>query len=150
MSEQEEIRLNALQAENEALRKQIEALQMQKAAVEELNKELSDRAKGECVSTAVNYDECFKMIGTRLLSIEAKLGIAQQETLNSDEVAVYIGRTKDTVHRLTSKRLIPHYKRHGLLYFDRNEIDRWLKTNPVKTQEEIAQEAETYCALNKH
>lgn len=133
MSEQENIRLDALQAENEALRQQNAALLTQRKAVEEINKELTTRIS--------IYD--------RLLTIKSE-GEVAPSILTFDEIVNYCGYSKDTIYRLTSKRLIPHYKRENKLFFKRDEIDRWLLADKVKTQEEIAQEAETYCALNKH
>lgn len=76
--------------------------------------------------------------------------LTNKPILTVANLTAYTGYSKDTIHRLTSKRLIPHYKREGRLFFKRDEIDRWLLADKVKTQEEIAQEAETYCATNKH
>lgn len=76
--------------------------------------------------------------------------LANKPTLTVANLTAYTGYSKDTIHRLTSQRLIPHYKREGRLFFKREEIDQWLMSNRVKTKDEIAQEAETYCALNKH
>jgi hypothetical protein len=44
---------------------------------------------------------------------------------------------------------IPHYKQAKHLYFDRGEVENWLRENQIKTFDAIEQEASTYVTLNK-
>ncbi|KAA6330977.1 hypothetical protein EZS27_020367, partial [termite gut metagenome] len=40
---------------------------------------------------------------------------------------------------------IPHYKPQGkMLYFEKSELENWLRQNPVKTNQQIQQEAEIH------
>ena len=49
------------------------------------------------------------------------------------------------LYKLTSGNLIPHYKPQGkMLYFERAELEAWLRRNPVKTQAQIEAEAQQY------
>ena len=49
------------------------------------------------------------------------------------------------LYKLTSGNLIPHYKPQGkMLYFEKAELEAWLRQNPVKTQAQIEQEAQKY------
>jgi hypothetical protein len=51
---------------------------------------------------------------------------------------------------LTSAGLIPHYKPQGkLIYFEKDILEAWLRQNPVKTQAQIAQEAQQYLLNHK-
>ena len=50
---------------------------------------------------------------------------------------------------LSKSYLIPHYKPQGkMLYFEKTELEAWLRQNPVKTQAQIEQEAQKY-VLNR-
>lgn len=85
----------------------------------------------------------------RLERIE-RLALSNKSVLNFDEVAVYTGLSKSTLYKLTSGKMIPHYKPSGkLLYFDRKELDSWLLQNRVHTTEEINQQAVDYCYKEK-
>lgn len=75
--------------------------------------------------------------------------LANKSTLTVANLVAYTGYSKDTIHHLTSQRLIPHYKRENRLFFNREEIDQWLTANRVKTKAEIEEEAETYCAIGR-
>ena len=82
-------------------------------------------------------------IDERLNKIEGLLSISKT-VLNIDEVARLTGLSKSTIYKLTSSGGIPHYKQSKHLYFDRLEIESWLKSNRIKTKEEIEKEALSY------
>jgi len=48
--------------------------------------------------------------------------------MTSDEVATYLGRTKNAVWLLVSRGLLVKRKWHGRLYFKRSEIDRLIES----------------------
>lgn len=88
------------------------------------------------------FDERFKKIETRLLS--------QKAVLTFEEATEFSGLSKSFLYKLTSTGKIPFFKPNGKhIFFDRVELENWLKRNPVKTQEEIEQEANKYVTLNK-
>ena len=82
-------------------------------------------------------------IDERLNKIESLLSISKT-VLNIDEVARLTGLSKSTIYKLTCSGGIPHYKQSKHLYFDRVEIESWLKSNRIKTKEEIEKEALSY------
>lgn len=46
--------------------------------------------------------------------------------------------------------MIPHYKPQGkMLYFEKADLEAWLRQNPIKTQMQIEQEAQRYILANK-
>lgn len=53
-----------------------------------------------------------------------------------------------TLYNWTSSKVIPHSKKAGLR-FDREEVERWLLSNPIKTVEDIEKEASSYILKNK-
>lgn len=79
--------------------------------------------------------------------IEAAV-LSQKNVLTFDEAARYIGVSKSDLYKRTSNREIPHFKpRNKMVYFDRVELENYLKQNPVQTADEIEAKASTYVAL---
>lgn len=75
--------------------------------------------------------------------------ISTKNVLNLEETSIYTGIPKSTLYQLTCKREIPHYKPRGKqIYFDRDEIENWMKQNRIATNEEIDQEADKYMLNN--
>lgn len=70
--------------------------------------------------------------------------IVQKSTLTLAECAMYIGVTEKQMYQYTFNKLIPYYKRGKRCYFDRLEIDAWLKANRVATNEEVEAKANLY------
>jgi len=72
--------------------------------------------------------------------------LTQKEVLTSAEVAKYMGISKAYLYKLTMKQQIPHYKPLGkLCYFQRAEVEAWLQSNRVATEEELNNQAQAYC-----
>ncbi|MDR2915452.1 MAG: helix-turn-helix domain-containing protein [Tannerella sp.] len=70
--------------------------------------------------------------------------------LSFEEASKFLNLSKSYLYKLTSGNLIPHYKPQGkMLYFEREELEEWLRQNPVKTQMQIAREAQQYVMSNK-
>ena len=85
----------------------------------------------------------------RLTAVEDALkmaGITTKDTLTFDEACIYTGLTKSWMYKLTSTKQIPHYKAGGkLCYFDRVELDKWMKQTRVSTIDEIEMQAHAHC-----
>jgi len=64
--------------------------------------------------------------------------------LSIDEVCEYAKISKSHCYKLTSQNLIPHSKKGKRLYFNKEEIDNWLLSNPVKTAQQIEQDSNDY------
>lgn len=78
--------------------------------------------------------------------ITANTIFCTKEVLTSDEAAQYMGISKSYLYKLTMKQEIPHYKPMGkVCYFNRLELESWLQSNRVATDDEISQQAQTYC-----
>lgn len=88
-----------------------------------------------------------KSIEKRLSNIEDLL-LSKKAVLNLEEVAKFTGLSKSHLYKLTSAGKIPHSKPNGkYVFFDRVEIETWLKRNKVKTIDEIDAEASTYVTI---
>ena len=68
--------------------------------------------------------------------ISANIINCSKEVLTSDEAARYLGISKSYLYKLTLGKMC---------YFNREELEQWLQTNRVATDEEISQQAQQYC-----
>lgn len=79
-----------------------------------------------------------------------KLLIGQKSVLSFEDLVEYTGLSRSYLYKLTSRGEIPFYRPNGKqLYFNKEEIDKWLLRNRSKTSEEINNEAVTHITLNK-
>lgn len=85
----------------------------------------------------------------RITAIEEQLFLSKN-VLSFDEASKFLNLSKSYLYKLTSGGLISHYKPQGkMLYFEKSELEAWLRQNPVKTKEQINQEAQRYIQSNK-
>jgi excisionase family DNA binding protein len=88
------------------------------------------------------------VIEKRLEKIENLL-LGQKDVFTFEECCRYTGISKTYMYKLTCTNRIPHFKPHGKsIYFSKEEIDRWLMQNPIKTTDEIEREASAYLMNN--
>lgn len=71
--------------------------------------------------------------------------------MNLDELIAYLPDhpAKSTVYNWVSGRRIPFHKGGKKLRFRQSEIDGWLSMGGVKTGDELAREAYSYCENRK-
>lgn len=85
-----------------------------------------------------------------LAQIKAYSLLGAKSVLDLDDVVLLTGLSKSHLYKLTCTRQIPHYKPNGkLVYFDRAEVEAWMKQNRVNSQTEAEQEAIAYVATRK-
>lgn len=90
-----------------------------------------------------------KTLEMRVEELEQMLFLTKN-VLSFDEASKFLNLSKSYLYKLTSGNLIPHYKPQGkMLYFERVELESWLRQNPIKTQVQIEQEAQRYILANK-
>ena len=77
--------------------------------------------------------------------ITANIISTQKEVLTSDEAARYLGVSKSCLYMWTMTRQIPHYKSPTgkMCFFNRKEIEDWMQSQRVATNEELEQQAKT-------
>ncbi len=84
-------------------------------------------------------------IYNKLEAIEVNTLLAAKNVLTLDDVALYTGLSKSYLYKLTCYNQIPYYKPNGKsLFFDKKELEEWLKQNRVATEQEAEQEAAAY------
>jgi excisionase family DNA binding protein len=78
--------------------------------------------------------------------ITANIIHCTKEVLTSTEAAKYIGISKSHLYKLTMQKKIPYYKPMGkACYFNRQELEQWLQSNKIETDEELNQRAAAFC-----
>ena len=70
-------------------------------------------------------------ITEKLNFIESRLFAAKQ-MLTTEEAAYYMGVSRSLLYKMTHTMQIPHYKPRGkMVYFDKNELDDWMRQGKV-------------------
>jgi excisionase family DNA binding protein len=74
-----------------------------------------------------------------------------KKVLTFEEAANYMGMSKSCLYKMTSQKLISHYKPNGkMIFFELEELEAYLLSVRVKPQSEIDAEASTYVVTGKH
>ena len=72
--------------------------------------------------------------------------IWQKPILTAKEMANYMGIALSTLYKMTHQNIIPFSKPNGkMIFFDRVEVENWMRSNRYSTQEEAKQQAFSYC-----
>ena len=80
-----------------------------------------------------------------LKKVETNSLLAAKKVLNIDDVAALTGISKSHLYKMSRRKEIPYYKPNGkLVYFDRAEVEAWMKQNRVNTAQEASQQAAKY------
>ena len=76
--------------------------------------------------------------------------LAAKNVLNMSDVVLLTGLSKAYLYKLTCNHEIPHYKPNGKqLYFDRAEVEAWMKQGKIATDSEVECNAATYIVTGK-
>ena len=90
----------------------------------------------------------YERILSRLEKIERYSMLGAKNVLSFDDVALLTGLSKSYLYKLTSSGKIPHYKPSGkMIYFDRKELENWMRQNRVTSTDEIDEMADNYLAI---
>ena len=82
-----------------------------------------------------------------LAEIKRNTLLAAKNVLTLDDVVLLTGLSKNHLYNLTHRNEIPYYRPRGkFIYFDRAEVEAWMKQNRVNTREEAESSAAAYCA----
>lgn len=85
------------------------------------------------------------IIMKQLAEIKAFSLLAAKKVLGIDDVVLLTGLSKAYIYKLTCRKEIPYYKPNGkLVYFDRQEVEGWMKRNRVNSIVEADQMASKY------
>lgn len=86
----------------------------------------------------------------KLNNIEKYSLLAAKSVLTFDDVIALTGLSKSFLYKCTMRSEIPHYKPNGKkIYFDRKEVEDWMKQNRIATKQEIDLQANAYIVTGK-
>jgi excisionase family DNA binding protein len=86
----------------------------------------------------------------RLERIEATLSGLSSRPLTFTEATKYLNISASYLYKLTATQEVPCYKPRGKrLYFDKSELDAWLKRSPVRNTSDLDQLATDYVVSGK-
>lgn len=76
--------------------------------------------------------------------------ILQKEVLTFEEACSYLSLSDSHLYKLTCAKEIPYYKPQGKKnYFKRSELDSWMLSTRISTNDEVDSIACTYMVLNR-
>jgi excisionase family DNA binding protein len=81
----------------------------------------------------------------KLTSIESLLKQKQDQPLNFNQAAQYLGFSHSYLYKLTSRKIIPCHRPTGkMLFFSKNELDHWIfeKRDERRKKEEVEESDE--------
>lgn len=86
---------------------------------------------------------------TVLQRIEKYSLLAAKNVFTLNDVSLITGLSKSSLYKMTCENRIPYYRPNGKnIYFDRAEVEQWLKQGRVATSAEIEEKAATYVATH--
>ena len=69
----------------------------------------------------------------------------KRQLIPTAEAAAFLGIKVSYLHKLMMRRVIPYYKPNGkLCFFDKAELEAWLKNVRIASQAELDQQAQAY------
>lgn len=75
--------------------------------------------------------------------------ILRKEVLTLEEVSQYLGQSKSSIYKLTSKREIPFYSPGGKIkYFRKSELENWIFSSKITPTTEIELKVDSYLNRN--
>lgn len=84
----------------------------------------------------LRMDERITTLEERMCFFESSGAILQKSHMNAEEVARYLGYTRCAIYNLTRRKQIPFHKIRRHIFFDKQEIDEWIrKKRPTKWDE---------------
>ena len=77
--------------------------------------------------------------------VAKQVALTAKEFLTREEVASYLGVSLSCVNKMAMKRVLPFYKPMGKnSYCKRTEVEQWLQSHRIATNEELEAEAQKY------
>ncbi len=89
------------------------------------------------------------MKDTKLLEQIQEMLEANEKPLTFEEARAFLQVSKSTLYKLTYRRAIPFSKpAGGKLYFEKKDLLEYMRSNPVKSENQIDEEAANYVTFN--
>lgn len=80
-----------------------------------------------------------------IIALITKQNLLEKEFFTLEEAALYLGQSKSSLYKLTSKKEIPFYVPGGkMIYFRRSELESWIVDSKVDTVDELEASIDNY------
>ena len=80
-----------------------------------------------------------------IIALLTKQNLLEKEFFTLEEAALYLGQSKSSLYKLTSKKEIPFYVPGGkMIYFRKPELDSWVVDSKVDTVDELEASIDNY------
>ena len=80
--------------------------------------------------------------------IERLTAIQGRDTLTVKEAAMLYGRSEKYFRTAIAERQVPHYRHGGLVLLSKAELERWFKSERIRSEKEMQAEACAYIMRN--
>lgn len=81
----------------------------------------------------------------KIIELLKATSILKKEFFTLEEAAFYLGQSKSSLYKLTSKKEIPFYVPGGkIIYFRKPELDAWIIDSKVETVDELESSIDHY------
>lgn len=81
--------------------------------------------------------DSIKNLEERLDKLEINQEESSKKVMSSNEAAVYLGISKPELYRLVHFHNLPFSKPNRKLFFDRHQIDEWVRENSIDSKKYI-------------
>lgn len=80
-----------------------------------------------------------------IIELLKKENTLKKDFFTLEEATIYLGQSKSSLYKLTSKKKIPHYVPNGkMIYFKRIELDEWITNTRVSTEDDFELSIDNY------
>lgn len=119
---------------------------------------MSELEKTTRAKKAISFDtlpEAISELIDRVARIEELLALERvpaepvNETLNIAEATLILRLTKSTIYSKVCRGELPAFKAGRRLYFDKQELQDWVRSSRKKTNDDIRVEAQRYLPSNR-
>lgn len=93
-------------------------------------------------------EQDIKTLSEQLARIERMTLIGAKNILTMDEASIITGYAKSYLYQLTSKRMIPHYRRDNRVFFKKDELEDWMTEQRVPTDNYYQSAAQSFVLQN--
>lgn len=81
--------------------------------------------------------DSLKGLEERMTKLETNCEESSNKIMSSDEAAVYMGISRPELYRLVHFHNLPYSKPNRKLFFERQQIDEWVKGNSANSKKYI-------------
>ena len=115
---------------------------LEQLAIVLITREELQQLIASCVKKAFNEEHKAEKMSSEPKSEKAK---KEKTAFTTTEAAEYLGITRSYLYKLMMWRKVSYYKPRGkLCFFEKSDLDEYMFSYKVKSEDELSAESETY------